>query len=164
MTALATASAAGTITPLRKTERFLQNNYNQYQYNGYNGYNGQNGGGQNYNGQNGGGNYQGYENMEEYMRAQMAARTFSFTGCSTVQGNYGMQTYVTYRLCQNCNNNRGCGNTNGDYIVNMQEFSETYREYYQEATGMEGSPFECMRYVWSWPSQPSMRCSNVESE
>ena len=83
--------------------------------------------------------------MEEYMRAQMAKRTFSFTGCSTIQGNYGMSTLVTYRLCQDCSNNKGCSNGNGDYVVSMQEFSETYREYYEEMTGQEGSPFECMR-------------------
>ena len=83
-------------TPLRKTteQRALQDNY--YQYNGYqnqqgngnyNGNNnGNNNGNQNWNGYNNGGNngaYAGYDNFEEYLEAQMAARTFSFTGCST---------------------------------------------------------------------------------
>jgi hypothetical protein len=88
-----------------------------------------------------------YENFEEYMRAQMMAKTFSFTGCSTVDSGYGKQGFVTYRLCDNCSSrkNGGCDNSNGDYVVNMQEFAETYREYHEQVTGQEGSPFDCVR-------------------
>ena len=90
---------------------------------------------------------QNYENFEEYMQAQMAHRSFSFTGCSTFSNNYGSNTYLTYRLCDSCSSSRsnGCSNINGDYVVHMGEFAETYSEYLREQTGMEFSPFDCTR-------------------
>lgn len=150
-----TVAVGSHASSIRKARRSLQNNqYNQQQY-----YNNQNYQNQNYQGQNGGqqgngqyGGQQQYENFEEYMQYLMASRTFTFTGCSTVQSNnqyYGSLSYVTYRLCgDGCSDNSqyGCDNSNGDYVVSMQEFAETYAEYREEVTGQDGgSPFECVR-------------------
>ena len=138
---------------LRSGERALQNNYyEQQQYNNQWYYQRQQWGNNQGGGQQANGNYmddqgRSYENFEEYMRAQMGARTFSFTGCSTVDTGYGERPFVTYRLCDSCSSRSsgGCDNSNGDYVVSMNEFAETYREYLEQSTGVESSPFECVR-------------------
>lgn len=147
-------AAASALRSTSGTTRSLQNNqYEQQQYNNQWYYQNQQWGNNQQGGQQqNGGNYmdadgQMYEDFEEYMRAEMAAKTFSFTGCSTIDSGYGKQSFVTYRLCGSCSGRKsdGCDNSNGDYVVNMQEFAETYREYHEQVTGQEGSPFECVR-------------------
>lgn len=147
------AFVAGThaTSPLRKSDRSLQNNYNGYQQDANNqNYWGEQGGNQGQGNYNGYMNAQGqqYENFEQYMNALIASRSFSFTGCSTIDTQYyGSQTYVTYRFCDSCSSRRsnGCDDSNGDYVVHMREFAETYREYLKETTGQENSMFECVK-------------------
>lgn len=106
---------------------------------------------QNYNYYGNGGGYGGYENYEEYVRYQMSQRLFTFTGCSTVQGSYGWNSvYVTFRLCDKCkaNRNMGCDSSNGDYVVSMAQFGETFSEYWQEMTynqDRNAAPFACTK-------------------
>lgn len=119
-TLLAVASAHGTSL----TEREMQNNYNMYN---------------------------GYENYEQYMKAQLADTSFTFTGCSTVSTGYAYTTvYATYRLCDECSTrkNMGCDDSNGDYVVPMREFSETYAEYWEQNNYQQdqnSAPFSCVR-------------------
>eukprot|EP00977_Amphora_coffeiformis_P009494 scaffold2192_cov170-Amphora_coffeaeformis.AAC.28 len=123
-----TSSTSTVTTPSSGTAsgtRALQNYYNNYN---------------NYNGQ----------NYEEYVRYQMAQRSFSFTGCSTVTSDYGYNSvYATFRICDTCKTNRkmGCDNSNGDYIVSMQEFGETFSEYWEKVTYQDrnSSPFSCVK-------------------
>lgn len=121
----------------------------ELQENGYYNYNNNNNG-QN-NGQNANGNgYGNYENFEEYVKAKMAHRSFSFTGCrqTPAGGASAPRSYVTFRMCESCSDGGSCSNTNGDFAITMSAFSESFGEYLQETYEIE-SPFECMRYVLS---------------
>ena len=80
----------------------------------------------------------------------MAQRSFSFTGCFTVSSDYGYNSvYATFRICDTCKPNRkmGCDNSNGDYIVSMQEFGETFSEYWEQVTyqNRNSAPFLCVK-------------------
>lgn len=101
----AAASVQGMMSSVRReatTEREMQYNYNNY-----------NQGGQQNNNAYG---YGGYESFEEYQKAQVADKSFTFTGCSTVTTGYGYTTvYATYRLCDKCSTRKsmGCNDSNG---------------------------------------------------
>jgi len=100
-----------------------------------------------------------YDNVDEYVKAKMAGRSFSITGCSSTpaQSNSPSRSYVTFRMCDSCSSSSswsggGCDDTNGDFVINMQTFAESFGEYLQETYGAENSPFQCVRYVqctWS---------------
>ena len=130
-TAWAVSDDASSLLSLRA----LQQNNNGYNYN-----NNDRDGDAQHNGQG------VYDDMQSYLQAQIASRTFSFTGCFLAADNSGMmESYSTYRLCQTCNYGGCIDNSNGDYVTTMEEFTDAYREYNKEGTGGDITFFECMR-------------------
>lgn len=95
----------------------------------------------------------GYSSFDEYSLAVLSGRTFTFTGCSNVQGDYEneIKTYVTYRICDDdkdasCTNHQhGCKAYNGDFVANMNVFTEVFAEYTQRVNGLGSFFLECLR-------------------
>lgn len=165
---------SGASRPVNNDRELQQNNYNYNYNNGNNyngGGGGGEGGGYNYNNYYGGGNdqdmeayqngnynYKGnyqssnaynganYDNFEDYMTALVGSRSFSFVGCSTpTDESYG--SFVKFRMCDECSDTRnggGCGIDNGEFVISLQEYAESYGEYIEETYGMD-SPFECVK-------------------
>ena len=100
--------------------------------------------------QNNNNNYGGYQNYEQALKSQISAKSFSFTGCGTTTNTYGYNVvYATFRLCDSCHTatQYGCGNGNGDYIISMREFGESFGEYWEQTTyrSKETAPFRCVK-------------------
>ena len=146
---VAVAAALDATTTSNEAMRALQQNYNNYNYNNAAAQQQQQQQQQYYNA-----NGDQNQNYEQFLRAEVAKRTFSFTGCSTTTTSYGWQiAYATFRICDSCHNN-GCNNDNGDYIVSMREFGEAYGEYWEQVTWQkrETAPLRCVKAQESPPA------------